>query len=191
MTEGSLQTMDSAISPDGERLAFCSSGETQEDIFVSRSDGTDRRQLTNDLFKDRLPRWSPDGQRIAFQSNRSGTWEIWLINGDGSGLRELTFTSDYAVFPTWSPDGSRLAYSARAEHARIHQLDRPWAEQVQPKSKAPDDTRTGLIRGPGHLMAGAWPVGSRVCVTREGSPFIPLTRKRSRSFPRPATSLSG
>ena len=141
VTEGSLQTTDPAISPDGERLAFCSSGESQEDIFVSRSDGTDRRQLTNDAFKDRLPRWSPDGRRLAFQSNRSGTWEIWSIDADGSGLRQVTFTSDYAVYPTWSPDGSRLAYSPKADNARILQLDRPWTEQVPPKSKPPDETR--------------------------------------------------
>ncbi len=141
VTEGSLQTTDPAISPDGERLAFCSSGETQEDIFVSRSDGTDRRQLTNDVFKDRLPRWSPDGRRLAFQSNRSGSWEIWSIDADGSGLRQVTFTSDSAMFPTWSPDGSRLAYSPRAENARILQLDRPWTEQAPPKSKPPDETR--------------------------------------------------
>jgi Tol biopolymer transport system component len=130
ITQGSLQTSDPGISPDGEWIAFCTAGESQEDIFISRSDGSDRRQLTNDVFKDRLPRWSRDGRRLAFQSNRSGSWQVWLINVDGSGLRQLTFGSEPAVFPTWSPDNSRLAYSSLSGNARIMQLDRPWSEQT-------------------------------------------------------------
>ncbi len=140
VTEGSLQTTDPAISPDGERLAFCSSGESQEDIFVSRSDGTDRRQLTNDVFKDRLPRWSPDGRRLAFQSNRSGSWEIWLIDADGSGLRQLTFTSDYARFrdlvPRWFASG---LFSPGRE--RSNPPARPAMDRTSCKSKPPDETR--------------------------------------------------
>ena len=98
VTQGSLQTTDPAFSPGGQWIAFSTSGESQEDIFISRSEGGERRQLTNDVFKDRLPRWSHDGRRLAFQSNRSGGWEVWLINVDGSGLRQLTFTSEAGVF---------------------------------------------------------------------------------------------
>ena len=37
----------------------------REDLFVVKSDGTGYRQLTDDAFRDRGPRWSPDGTRIA------------------------------------------------------------------------------------------------------------------------------
>jgi eukaryotic-like serine/threonine-protein kinase len=164
VTQGSLQTTDPAFSPDGQSIAFSTSGESQEDIFVCRSDGSDRRQLTNDVFQDRLPRWSRDGRQLAFMSNRSGNWEVWLINADGSGLRQLTFTSAAGVFlPTWSPDGSRLAYSKLNGNARILQLDLPWSEQ-SPTEFGPDAT------------AGEWfnvwswsPDGSTLAGTRQSA----------------------
>ena len=36
VTQGSLQTTDPAFSPDGQSIAFSTSGESQEDIFISR-----------------------------------------------------------------------------------------------------------------------------------------------------------
>src|SRR4030095_2033189 len=96
-------------SPDGDWLAYYSLGK-QEDIFIIRTDGTGMRQLTDDTFKDREPRWSPDGKRIAFTSNRSGSSEIWAINRDGSGLQQLTQMAG-APHPAWSPDGTQQGSS--------------------------------------------------------------------------------
>ena len=78
VTSGSVQYSYVAPSEDGEWLVFGSVGQ-QEDLFVSRSDGTELRQLTNDLHKDRGPAWSPDGSRIAFYSDRTGRYEFWVI----------------------------------------------------------------------------------------------------------------
>lgn len=96
-------------SPDHNWIAFSTEGK-QEDIFVIRPDGTGVRQLTNDPYKDRAPRWSPDGKTIAFFSDRSGKYEIWTIHPDGSGLTQLTRFPG-AHYPAWSPDGTRLAFS--------------------------------------------------------------------------------
>ncbi|MGI8734482.1 MAG: winged helix-turn-helix domain-containing protein [Pyrinomonadaceae bacterium] len=101
------------VSPDGEWLVYHTLGE-KEDLFVINIDGTGLRQLTNDVSKDRGPRWSPDGKRIAFSSDRSGKFEIWTINADGGQLRQLSSTGGSGVVnPVWSPDGTRLAYTAR------------------------------------------------------------------------------
>jgi serine/threonine protein kinase/dipeptidyl aminopeptidase/acylaminoacyl peptidase len=118
ITRGSRRASAPDLSPDGEWLAFSSFGDTQEDISIIRTDGTDRRQLTDDSYKDRMPRWSPDGKRIAFYSDRSGTYRIWTIQPDGSGLDLLTEATGAAnVYnPVWSPDGSRMAYWAELSH---------------------------------------------------------------------------
>ncbi len=52
-------------------------GYEHEDIFVIRTDGTDRRRLTSDSSLIGQPGWSPDGDTIAFNSTRSGRGEIW------------------------------------------------------------------------------------------------------------------
>jgi Tol biopolymer transport system component len=98
------------LSPGGEWLAFNSIGK-QEDLYVIRTDGTARRQLTGDPARDRGPRWSPDGKRIAFYSTREGKAGVWVVGADGTGLRQLTTTTGSPVEPAWSPDGWRLSYS--------------------------------------------------------------------------------
>jgi eukaryotic-like serine/threonine-protein kinase len=109
VTRGNRSARNPDVSPDGQWLAFQSWG-TQEDIYVVRSDGTGERYLTNDIYKDRVPRWSPDGHRIAFYSNRSGNYEIWTINSDGSGLTQITDDRTSANSRSvWSPDGRRMA----------------------------------------------------------------------------------
>jgi len=101
------------VSPDGQSLVFYSAGK-QEDLFVSRNDGTNRRRLTNDPARDRGPSWAPGGRRIAFFSDRTGSYEIWTINADGTGLTQVTNTPGAnRSAPFWSPDGSRLLYIQR------------------------------------------------------------------------------
>lgn len=102
----------SHVSRDGQVIVF-SRTEPQEDLLLSRLDGTGRRLLTDDPYRDRRPRFSPDNRTIAFYSNRGGNYEIWTINRDGSGLRQLSEDPERrnARYPMWSPDGSSLLYS--------------------------------------------------------------------------------
>jgi Tol biopolymer transport system component len=115
ITHGSGEFVAPEPSPDHNLFAFGTFG-TLEDIFVAKPNGTDFRQLTDDPYRDRLPRWSPDGRRIAFYSNRSGKYEIWTIRPDGGGLQQMTDSKvgDATEF-AWSPDGSRVAYRVPGE----------------------------------------------------------------------------
>jgi Tol biopolymer transport system component/DNA-binding winged helix-turn-helix (wHTH) protein len=130
ITQGSMWVGAPNLSPDGEWLAFDSQGGQQEDLFVIRRDGTSLRQLTNDIQRDRMPRWSPDGRRLAFHSDRGGNFdEIWLINSDGSGLQQLTYTSKSAISPVWSPDGTRLTYHTKGGTTSIIEVGKSWHQQ--------------------------------------------------------------
>lgn len=131
-----------AVSPDGRRLAFNSSGK-QEDIFVANLDGSGLQQLTDDAPKDRAARWSHNGQRIAFYSDRTGAYEIWTVRPDGSEAQQLT-RSPGAHYPVWSPDGRWMAYSTHAPNgAFIFDVTRPW-DQQKPRAlpAMPDPTLT-------------------------------------------------
>jgi WD40 repeat protein len=116
------------VSRDGRWLVY-QTLVPQEDLWVLRPDGTGVRRLTNDVFRDRQPRWSPDGTRIAFYSNRSGKYEIWTIRADGSQLERATIIPGRPAYnPLWSPNGRWLACDLEENEALID-LSRPVAER--------------------------------------------------------------
>ena len=113
VTQGSTRMVRSGdVSPDGEWLVYDTSS-PQEDLFVIRTDGTGVRQITTDVHKDRVPRWSPKGDLILFYSDRtSKSYEAWTIRPDGSGIRQISAAHGVQLFdPIWSPDGRRVLYS--------------------------------------------------------------------------------
>lgn len=116
-------------SPDAQWMTFTSWGK-QEDVYVMRTDGTGERQLTDDVFKDRVPRWSPDGSRIAFYSNRSGNYQAWTIRPDGSRLQQITHHAHEITRAIWAPDGKRMAIFCFEEGARIVEAGQAGADRV-------------------------------------------------------------
>ena len=77
------------VSPDGRRLAF-RTGAPKEDIVVMDMDGTGRRRLTDDAFRDRGPVWTSDGAWLVFYSNRGGPYDLWRMRSDGTAARRIT-----------------------------------------------------------------------------------------------------
>jgi len=161
ITRGTTMSSFPDVSPDGQWLAFDSQGSFEQvDIFLIRTDGSDRIQLTSVIGMDRVPRWSPDGSRIAFYSDRGGSTEIWTVKPDGSQFEQLTYTGD-STDPVWSPDGSQLAYSYQVGGYTTHILEvgKPWKEQtprVLPRPAWEGDTFEVRSWSPdGKLLAGA------------------------------------
>jgi eukaryotic-like serine/threonine-protein kinase len=129
VTRGDRRIVRPDLSPDGTRFVMRVPRRTQDDIVVVNRDGTNWRDLTNDQFFDRYPRWSPDGKRIAFTSDRTGRYEIWSIDADGTNLRQLTFDSPGDTsFPMWSPDGTQILFRRDRENA-ILDVNKERADQ--------------------------------------------------------------
>ena len=123
------------------------------------ADGSGLRQLTNDAYRNRGPRWSPDGKRLAFFSTRTGDWEIWTIEADGSGLRQITALAGQNVaWPVWSPDGKYLAYTIFGVNTFLIETGKPWTAQT-PRKLAPPTDGGELFNGwswspDGSMLAG-------------------------------------
>ena len=100
------------FSPDGQWVAYVT--HPQGNLWRSRLDGSDRRQLTSSPMGPIIvPRWSPDGRLLAFME-----WgvqkKIYVVSADG-GAPMLLLSGDFQpADPSWSPDGKFLAYGGDA-----------------------------------------------------------------------------
>lgn len=143
ITQGTRPSGSPSLSPDGQWVAFHSLGAAQEDIWLTRADGSGVPiNLIGDDAIDRSPRWSPNGQRLVFFSTRTGLSQIWGMNPDGSGMRQLTFAEIGCSSPFWAPDGQRIAYQLTSavsqgvefrnqpQGTQIIQTDKPWTQQT-------------------------------------------------------------
>jgi tetratricopeptide (TPR) repeat protein len=83
------QPGDTAPSVSGNRIAFMSNRDGNEEIYIMNLDGSGLKRLTNNAANDGLPIWSPDGKTIAFVSDQGGPWAIWAMSPDGSNRRKL------------------------------------------------------------------------------------------------------
>ncbi len=100
-----------AISPDGTEVAFSlRTPRGDADIFISKLDGSERRDITNNPAIDSSPTWSPSGRQIAFTSGPEGASQIYICDTDGSNVRRIIKEGGEADSPAWSPDGKWLAF---------------------------------------------------------------------------------
>jgi len=104
-----------AWSPDGTRIAFQSTRDGNEELYIMAADGTGVTRLTNNAVFDGEPAWSPDGTKIAFQSTRDGNAQIYVMNPDGTGVTRLTNDPAAAADPAWSPDGTKIAFASNRD----------------------------------------------------------------------------
>ncbi len=196
-----------SYSADGRSIVFVSDDPASRrgSIYVMRSDGSERREVTVNGLGGSSPHFFPSGEAIAFARSVDGHSQIFTIRLDGSGLRQLTSGSHDNYDPAVSPNGRRIAFtsnrdpSARSDRSDIFAMRADGSRQRMlldgrfsdyDPDFAPDGRRIAFAsnRGPGAssiFVAGA--NGAHIKRLTRCRPFPP----RCRSYANPAFSPDG
>ncbi len=126
----SLTTANRVVfSRDGEWMAWISQNDSS--LWRSRTDGTERIQLTGRPVEVFMMNWSPDSKEIVFMAREPGKqWQIYTVHSDGGNLQALLPEARNEADPDWSPDGSKIVFGRvpalmgeAAESKAIYLLD--------------------------------------------------------------------
>jgi eukaryotic-like serine/threonine-protein kinase len=100
-------------------------------LWRSKTDGTERLQLTSPPMQAFQPVWSPEGKRIAFMglSGSDRSWRIYLVSAEGGSPESVTHGEHSEADPTWSPDGKSLVFG---EVASPGPSQEPEHQQAKP-----------------------------------------------------------
>ncbi|HET9178557.1 MAG TPA: protein kinase [Terriglobia bacterium] len=85
-------------------------------LWRSRTDGSQRLQLTFPPMAAILPRWSPDGKEIAFVGGSPNqTTKIYLVSAGGGTPRQVTQGNTNENDVTWSPEGNSIIFNTEPQ----------------------------------------------------------------------------
>ena len=96
-------------SPDGSLLAYTSLDEKENPkIYVVNADGTNKRLVRNDSFKQWSPSFSHDTKRIVYISYPETKYkeELFIVDIAGTERKQLTFDEIKKNYPVWGPEGT-------------------------------------------------------------------------------------
>jgi eukaryotic-like serine/threonine-protein kinase len=92
---------------------------TDDTLWRSRLDGSEKLQLSSPPMLAANPRWSPDGKQVAFVGSSPGAVaKLFLVSSEG-GIPEELIPADKENEddPQWSPDGSSLLFAQYGQFA--------------------------------------------------------------------------
>jgi Tol biopolymer transport system component len=114
-----------SASPDGKSLSY----HENYQVYVSQSDGKEKRHIATGNPFNFAPQWSPDGEWLLFVSGEHYNCHPHVVRKDGTGLKKLAdrggyrgvverlkfpdFHSESSDVPVWAKDGQSVYYTAR------------------------------------------------------------------------------
>lgn len=119
-----ISATDLDFSADGKWVSYVSMPDGA--LWRSRTDGSERLQLTSAGERAALPKWAPDSKQIAYVSIRAGqSTQILLIGVEGGKAKPVYAEKRGQIDTNWSADGQRMifGYVVGAANLSISMLD--------------------------------------------------------------------
>ncbi len=103
-----------SFSKDGQWMAYVSFPEGT--LWRSKTDGSERLQLTYAPAQALMPRWSPDGKTILFfETDANRRFKVYEVLREGGSVRQLMPDNPAAqADPNWSSDGSKVVFAGES-----------------------------------------------------------------------------
>lgn len=110
-------------SPDMSQIAFVSSFDGDNDIYIMNSNGKDIRKITDNTYDDVNITWLQDSTHLLFATNKNSTFDLNSIevNGSNQNVVNLLATSIQIYDYKLSPDGKSIIYTGYDNQSLTYQ----------------------------------------------------------------------
>lgn len=102
---------DSAVSPDGQWIAFSSRRSGNLDVWIVNTETRQTRQITTHPATDNEARWHPEGTHLVFVTQRNRSQDIYMLDlrtGEETPIATEPFNEDY---PSFAKDASEICFT--------------------------------------------------------------------------------
>ncbi len=101
----------------GDRIAFATDRDGNQEIYMMTSDGADPANISNSGGEDFYPRATRSGARIVFVSTRDGSQDVFVMNANGSDQGNLSNNPAQDAYPYWSPNAEWITFASNRSGA--------------------------------------------------------------------------
>ena len=178
-----------AISPDGEKLAFTTYAKGRPRIMmISPETGRELPFLNQEASMNATPSWTPDAQRIFYASTASGTSQIYSAGYDGRGFTRISRREAIEVEPKVNPKNPDvLLFVAGPGNQQIYRMS-ALGTQVQRITNGEGEASNPSWHPDGQHFAFSWTRGYtkgdfNIFLADAGNPldFVQLTHSEGRN----------
>ncbi len=105
---GGISAVGTSFSQNGQWAAYSTVPEGK--LWRSRSDGSEKLQLTFSQTFSYFMRWSPDGQQISYVSSQPGEPDQLCLVGKDGGSPRVIYQGTNVLSPSWHRDGTAILF---------------------------------------------------------------------------------
>lgn len=115
-----IRNMAPCWSPNGQRIAYYSNRDGNNEIYILNLNNGDNIRITNNHRSDVLPKFSPNGLRLVFFSGEKGAHQISVINLQDNSETLLTGIEANHEDPNWINDSLIIYNSDKSGNFEIY-----------------------------------------------------------------------